>query len=394
MKAWSRLLRVLLAAGCCVPVAAGAAQDSPRRTAELVEVGREHWEKPWLPDLKKPGGRVAIPEAKRCDVVILGDGYTADERAAFEKDVRDWYDRFLKYTPWNQMRGALRVRGLFTPGEGRATPDLKSHYKIPATESGVGNVNSNETRRAIFDAIERTDANPAQSRNQLTHTTVVMLVKNERGRNPSGMTRGVTHPDGRPSVRVAFAADTHHEFGHAYGGLRDEYIESDNERGQPPRAPERISFANVSNIAYTKDLGRLPWAHLSPGSAANPDPDSLIGICWLGGGRETGAWHSEARCLMNGTHDNWDLSKSRRGVNLRDRNRFCFWCEEILVAKTWWRTGLLGESDDLEALWKKWADEVRPLYHKSFDVPGRIKTQNETNARERLADARIYERPS
>lgn len=359
---------------------------------DVISVGQENWQKPWVPDLKKPEAKIDIPVDKRIDVVILGDGYLADERKTFEKDVQDWYAGFLKLTPWNQFRGAFRVRGLFTPGEGRATPDRKSHYKIPATTAGVGDANTAEMRAALFASLEKIGHNQATRRNSLTLTVVVMLIKNERGRNPSGLTRDVQSPDGKLRVRVAFAAYTHHEFGHAYGGLKDEYINGVGTKARQ-NAPERLSIFSLSNIAYTKDPKKLPWAHLAPGSDINPSKNSVVGICWLGGGAEEGAWHCEGRCLMNGTHENWDLQKSKRGVNLRDHNRFCFWCEEICVARTWERTGRLGESDDGEALWDKWVKEVRPLYHKAFDVAARIRAQNDANAKAGLAEAKIYERP-
>jgi len=38
---------------------------------DVIVVGRENWEKPWVPDLKKPDAKIPIPEAKRVDVLIL-----------------------------------------------------------------------------------------------------------------------------------------------------------------------------------------------------------------------------------------------------------------------------------------------------------------------------------
>jgi hypothetical protein len=359
---------------------------------DIVDAGREHWGKPWMPELSKPGGKVEIPAEKRIDVLILGDGYVLEERKAFEADVEKWYAGFLKLNPWSRFRGAFRVRGLWTASEGRATPDRKSRYRLPATAFGVGDSSSAETRRAVFEAIDRADCNRAQARGRLTHTTVVMLMKNEFGRNPSGMSRNLSSPDGKAAVGVAFAAYTHHEFGHAYGGLRDEYILGIGNKAVQ-KTPERASIFTVLNVSYVKEARLLPWAHLSPGGAVNPDKDSVIGVLWLGGVAEEGAWHSEAKCLMNGTHENWDLQKTKRGAYLRDMTRFCFWCEEILAARTFERAGLLGDSQDGEELWKKWAEEVRPLCHKAFDVPGRIRMQNLENAKVRLQEAKIYERP-
>jgi hypothetical protein len=358
----------------------------------VIEVGRENWERPWVPDFQDPVRTIPIPAENRIDVAILGDGYLAGERAKFEEDVKAWYERFLTYTPWKQFRGAFRVRGLWTPGEGRATPDRRSYYRIPATTSGTGDVSSRETAAAIFDALDRLGVNPARRGRDLTHAVPVMLVRNERGWNPSGLTRNLVSPDGGRRARVAFAAYTHHEFGHAFGALRDEYILKAGTRAthEPPARP---GLFTASNIAYSSDRRILPWAHLAPGSEANPDPASVIGVCWIGGIQEERAWHSEARCLMNGTHENWDLQKSRRGVNLRDHDRFCFWCEELLVARTLALTGRLGGLDDDAGLWARWL-AVRPLYQRAFRVPDRIREQNRVNAGTRLDESKLYVRPS
>lgn len=348
-------------------------------------------EPPWVPDLRNPGRRIEIPLDRRLEVVLLGDGYLEGERERFERDVRNWYERFLTYVPWREFRGAFRVRAYWTPSASRASRERRSYYGIAATPFDVGDVAGPATRAAIFRALELLDATRVRAAARLTHTTVVMLVLNERGTHPSGLAREISSPDGSLTVAAGFAADPHHEFGHAYGGLRDEYIRVAGLKADR-KPPERLSLYNVSNIAYTKERRLLPWAHLSPGSPLNPDPDSVIGVLWIGGVLEEGAWHSEARCLMNGTHDNWTPDRTRRGARLRDPDRFCFWCEEILVARTFHRTGQLGDSTDGEELWKRW-EELRPHYHKAFDVPTRIRIQNELDARAGLREARIYERP-
>ena len=359
---------------------------------EIIPVGQENWEKPWVPDLRKPDAKIEIGVEQRIDVLILGDGYLASERADFEKEVRQWYERFLTYTPWSQFRGAFRVRGYWTPSEGRATPERKSAYKLAATPTGVGELTRGEITTAVFAALDKAGVNRAKSSSRLSHVVPVMLVRNELVRNPSGMTRMMVSSDAKTAVSVAFAAYTHHEFGHAYGGLRDEYINLAQGKA-PPRVGGKPNLFTLSNISPTRDPAQLAWAHLLPGSPLNSAKDSVIGLLWIGGVGEEGVWHSEARCLMNGTHDNWDLAKTKRGVNLRDMARFCFWCEELAVARTLLKTGQLGESEDGEALWKKWSEEVRPLYHKVFDVPARIAAKNAENAKARLAESKIYERP-
>lgn len=386
-------MRRLTAVFLALPVLGIAAAVQGREPASeaIIPLGQTNWQQPWVPDLAQPGRRLSIPSERRVDVVILSEGYLDGERDLFARDVRAWYDRFLTLTPWSQLRGAFRVRGVWTPSAARVTGERQSHYGVGLVDGKVGNVGSDDTAAAIFAALDSLDVNPARDKNRLTHAVAVMLMKDSQGRNPSGITRSITAPDRQRVVRVGFGAESHHEFGHACGGLRDEYILRADSTATA-RPPERPSLFTVSNLGYTRDAARLPWSHLAPGSAANPDPNSLIGVLWLGGGSEHGVWHSEARCLMNGRHENWDLAKQRRGENLRDSRRFCFWCEEILVARTWWLTGQLGDGTDREVVWQKW-EATRPAYHRWFSVPARVRAQNEANARAGLAAANIYERP-
>jgi len=357
----------------------------------VVSIGRENWLHPWVPDLRRPGRRIAIRPEKRIDVVILPDGYLAGERSEFDRAVEKWYARFLTFPAWGEFRGAFRLRGLWTPGEARATARQKSHFAVGVAERKVTDTRSKETAAAVFKAVGQIDVNRSVSGKRFSHLVVVMLIKDEGGRNPSGVARSVTSPDDGTVAPVAFGADSHHEFGHAFGGLRDEYILTADARAKG-KTPDRLSLFAVSNLSYTKERESLPWSHLAPGSAVNPDPASVIGVLWPGGGAEHGVWHSEARCFMNGGHENWDLAKTRRGAGLRDNTRFCFWCEEILVAKTLYRTGQLGDSTDGEVLWKKW-EELRPFYQKAFNVAARIQTQNQKNAQAGVPNSPLLQRP-
>ena len=146
-------------------------------------------------------------------------------------------------------------------------------------------------------------------------------------RHPSGLAREVPRPAPNAShrVRVAFGATEVHEFSHAFGFLSDEYIkgrDSESDRVNPATA----SVFTLSNLTYsrpkpetpdvyeTPTVDETPWIHLSPGgwrsrTAGGPNPSPLVGWLWIGGGVRHGAWHSDYRCLMNGTHDNFRFTQ-------------------------------------------------------------------------------------
>jgi hypothetical protein len=350
----------------------------------IIEVGRENWERPWAPDLRSRSRKIRIDPDRRIDVLILGDGYLDNERSRFERDVEAWYREFSSLTPWKQLLGVFRVRGYWTPSATRATDGLGSHYQLAGTKS------NDTTAKNVFAAMEETGCNPAGRSGTLSHTTVIMLIRDARDRNPSGMTRSISGLRGT-KVRIGFGAYTHHEFGHAYSGLRDEYILGEDSKSDG-NTPARQSIFTLTNLSHTVDPERILWRHLMPGSPINPDQRSVIGVLWIGGIAEHGAWHSEVRCMMNGTHENWDLDKTRRGVGLRDRKRFCFWCEEVIVAKTWAKLGLLGSSSTGTKLYEEWVNKQRANYQSFFNVKTRINAQNTENRNENLGDAKIFER--
>jgi len=358
----------------------------------VIPVGADAWAEPWVPDLRRPGRRIPIPDARRIDIVILGDGYLEDERDLFAADVREWHRRLLSLPPYSWFPGALRVRGLWTPSPERATPGRGSHYHLAATAHDCGGDPSPESCRTVFQALDRLGVNRSRRGRGLTHTVVVLLIRNRWGQIPPGVTRGLASPDGTEAVAAAMGIDPLHELGHALAGLRDEYIlwPGTYARPGPPREP---SVWRPSNRATTRHLDRLPWRHLAPGGPLNPDPASVIGVLWAGGGEELGVWHSEARCLMNGGHQNWRLDREQRGAWLRDRGQLCFWCEELVMVRLLALTGQLGEGESGEAMWRRWAQELRPRYWRTFRVAERIRQRNLENRAQRLPEARIYTRP-
>lgn len=363
-------------------------QQPPR--SPIIPAGPAN-ESPWLPDLRDPGQQVRIPVERRIDVLILGDGYTS--RSRFEVDVRRWYVDFAKITPWKQTTGIFRVRGYWTPSEAYATPAKRSYYKLPASRAEVGDVYAKDTRQKIWEAVERSEANPALTRdNYLSHTVVVMLIRTSNNYKPSGKCRVIVAPDGKRRVRVAFGNYTHHEFGHAIARLDDEYIGGPN-KSTGRKQPKQVSLFSVSNIAHSRDPDRLQWAHLAPGTPLNPDKNSVIGLFWIGGEVEFNAWHSEPFCLMNGGSSNWNRSKTARTGWWRTEERFCFWCEEVIVARLWQRAGLLGMENDGYLLWKRWETDWRPAYQNFFDISARIIKRNASYAKSRLTDTKLYELP-
>jgi len=193
---------------------------------------------------------------------------------------------------------------------------------------------------------------------------------------------------GRPHyVRTALGSTRTHEFTHAFGYLRDEYIKKrDSAATFRNPGPAEKSVFNLCNLSYTSDRCDMLWSHLAPGGKYNPDPLSFIGNLFMGGYAESGVWHSEYKCLINGGSNNYlcDIDASALDTfNLRDLDHLCFWCEEIVAVHILERLDQLdetGDDPDINVRGRQWFDRwkstLRDMYYKYFEIHDRIAEKN------------------
>jgi len=191
-------------------------------------------------------------------------------------------------------------------------------------------------------------------------------------------------------IRTAIGFSEAHEFSHAFGYLRDEYISSRDGVAtyRNPREDEKSIF-NLCNLTYSNDRCDLLWPHLAPGGKYNPDPRSFIGNLFKGGYDERNVWHSEYKCLMNGWHSNYvcyidDVPEDADTlVGLRDYDHLCFWCEEIVAIHILERCHQFyeyGDPTEINALGRewflRWKTELREKYYDYFNLTSLIEAKN------------------
>ena len=390
------------------------------------ELGRAHWDPPRVPDLRQPGSTLVVPADRLIDVVILGDGYLT--AADFRAELVAWLDAFFKLAVYDTFAGALRVRALFTPSAEPASAARGSFFGCNVDDAGTGIVKSGGWwaagdakgtlfRRRLWDAVDSftplstrfyppeldlgvTPEIADDLRGIYRNLVVSMLVRTAADNNVSGMTTEVRRepPEQARQVRVAFGANSIHEFSHAFGLLSDEYIDGRGE--QSTRANPAVgNVYTLANLSYDDTDDSVPWLHLAPtgrfrrtGSGSGPSP--VAGWLWAGGVKHLGVWHSEYRCLMNGTHDNFAYTQvaaqdptanpdgtytDENGAGLRDTGRFCSWCQEITVLRILEKTGQLAEPGDPadpneqgRTWYERWAAGLRENYYRLFDVGGQL----------------------
>ena len=205
-----------------------------------------------------PGPLLAIekhgPPAAKVDLLILGDGYTAAERAKFEKDARRLTGILFSVSPFKERRSDFNVWGLCPPAEesgvSRPSTGIYRRSRVGATYDAFG------SERYVLTFENRTLRDVAS----FAPYEFIEILTNSKTYGGGGIF----------NLYSTVAADSLwspyvfvHEFGHHFAGLADEYYTS--EVAYEPAA-ERIEPWE-SNVTALADPRRFKWKDLvSPGT--------------------------------------------------------------------------------------------------------------------------------
>jgi hypothetical protein len=329
-----------------------------------------------------------VPLEKRIHVLLFAEGYAAadlpkfhadaDHDGARTSDVDRWLDYVFSLAPYRDFREAFAIWTLPRASAGHFEGG-DTAFMVPVTNASTGSVGATgETATRAWQAIGLLPVPPSDFTgsgfgNARTHVAAFLLYDAARGRaGVSGLTLALRNPaQNSQRIATAFGIGHAHELTHAFSGLRDEYIELDND------APGNTS--ETSNVVASNQCAQLPWQHLLPGGAQNPATMSLVGAF----GTPAQGYHSELICLMNGTHDN----ASYYGGNglLRDDERMCNFCREITAYRIYSRAGILGDDEAGFATWKS-AYRTKFFERFPFAVPAVVpQTNNVQNPAQGMA---------
>ncbi|MFY9551610.1 MAG: IgA Peptidase M64 [Thermoanaerobaculia bacterium] len=197
--------------------------------------------------------------AEKVDLLILGDGYAAAERAKFEKDARRLTDLLFAVSPFKERRSDFNVWGMCPPAEesGISRPSTGVHRRSPlgATYDAFGSERYVLTfeNRAFRDAASYAPYD------------FVEILTNSRTYGGGGIF-GLYATVAADSLWAPYVFI--HEFGHHFAGLADEYFtssvayEAASVRVEPWEA----------NATALLDPGNLKWKDLVTAGTPIPTP--------------------------------------------------------------------------------------------------------------------------
>ena len=190
----------------------------------------------------------------RVDILVVGEGYTLEERGKFESDLKKYSGVFFSWEPYRSSREKFNFRGIFSPSpeEGVDEPrqGVYRHTLLGAS------FNSLDSDRYLLVEDNKTLRDVAA---QAPYDALLIMVNSKRY-GGGGLYNDYCcfTSDGTWNEHVMI-----HEFGHSFAGLGDEYYTKDVayedflEKGVEPNEP---------NITALLDPSKLKWRDLlSPG---------------------------------------------------------------------------------------------------------------------------------
>lgn len=255
--------------------------------------------RPWKKQYESIDIHIGGNIANSLDIVLLPDGFTAEEKDKFIASCHMWSDALFSYAPFTQNRHRINIRAVWAPSE----------------ESGISIPGQNDWKETLlgtrfytfgseryqmteeFQKVRDIAANaPYESIFILTNTDKYGGggIYNFYGLGSAGKT-------GRTGEVYV------HEFGHSLMGLGDEYIEIGNTvsalypEGKEPWEANLTRFVNFNGKWENRiEEGTPVPTVITPGST---DKEWKIGAYEGGGYLEKGIYRGWPECMMKALTD-------------------------------------------------------------------------------------------
>jgi hypothetical protein len=213
----------------------------------------------------EPGVLIALQKmgdpATKVDLLVMGDGYTASERAKFEKDAKRFLAKLFSTSPFREHQKDFNVWGLCPPAEqsGIARPSSGIYRRSPLGTT----YDTFDSERYVLTMENRTLRDAASF---APYEFIEILVN---GKTYGG--GGIYNQYATVAIDNGWAGYVGvHEFGHHFAALADEYYTSDvaylpQEKRTEPWEPNATALLDPANLKW-KDLVApgtplpTPWA--------------------------------------------------------------------------------------------------------------------------------------
>lgn len=202
----------------------------------------------------------------KVDIAIIAEGYTAEEKEKFQKDLKKFTEVFFRYEPYASQKANFNMYGVFKPSL-ESGCDEPSHGIFKQTALGV-TFDSLGSERYLLTEDNRSLRDIAA---HVPYDALYIMVNHDRYGGGGIYNFYCTFTTDNQWYEYLFI----HEFGHAFGGLADEYYTSSvaysefYPQGQEPNEP---------NITALLNPDALKWKALATPGTAIPTPWEKAGF--------------------------------------------------------------------------------------------------------------------
>ncbi len=201
----------------------------------------------------------------RIDMVVVGDGYTADELGKYRTDVAQLIERMFRQDPYREYQTYFNVHRIDVTSAQSGADHPDRNPQVYVNTAFDATYNCAGTRRLI--CVNQTRVREV-ARNTLAanqYDMIVVLVNDpEYGGSGGSVAVGSTHPQ---VVELVL-----HELGHSFGFLADEYDYGGGRHCSPPSEPSAVN----STIATTRE--NVKWNHWIDAATSLPTIGTTPGV--------------------------------------------------------------------------------------------------------------------
>ena len=187
----------------------------------------------------------------RVDVVIIGEGYSINDKTKFEKDVKYFSDVFFNQEPYKSNADKFNIFGIYKPSEDSGidepTADIFKNTLVSCTFNSMG------SERYILTEDNKTVRDLAAN---VPYDAIYIMVNHARYGGGGIYNLFCTFTTDNQFKDYLFL----HEFGHSFAGLADEYYTSDVQYndfyplGIEPLEPNITSLTNPDKVKWEEFL--------------------------------------------------------------------------------------------------------------------------------------------
>ncbi len=196
----------------------------------------------------------------KADIVIVGEGYTLEERPKFEDDLRRFTEVFFRAEPCKSNKDKFNIRGVLKPSQDSGIDEPRAGIDKNTVLNATFNSMGSERYVLTEDNLALRDIAGHEPYDAL----YIMVNSNRYGGGGIYNFYCVYTSDNIHSEYIMV-----HEFGHSFFGLADEYYTSStayNDFYSPEFEPAE------PNITALKDPANVKWKHLLSQGIEVPTP--------------------------------------------------------------------------------------------------------------------------